>query len=274
MEVCVIKPNGIVLPLSDIVRVGVYEFEEYEIVENPTHKYVIVGHEHGEKPFETNRSIAPTGVKTVSDRSTLDSLLLLASKTPSTLTEDRNKLILLWCEKYGLPFCSIEASQHIGYLACPLHHFLNFLFFLQDAFWKAESMYEDFSVENGIDNITMLDKNPYKNRKWSEYFTKEKKESLISEFINKANFSLCFEYRNGRPTLYNYASNLISLTQYQFALILLSNNESVPRHCKCCGSMFFAHRKNQLYGPCCTRQKRYAAEKRRKEREEGLKKHG
>lgn len=269
---CIIKTNGIILPLSDVVSVGIYKFEEYEILKSAQHKDVIVGHEYGEKPFETKLPIKPTGTVTISDRGVFDSLMILASKALPVFRKDSDKQVLSWCKKYGLPFCSIEASQQVGYLACPLWEFYNFLFSLRDAFWKVESLYEDFSVEHGIDNVHFFTRNPY--REQDHYFTKERKQSLISEFINAADLGLCFEYRNGKPTFYNYAKSMISLTRYQFALILLSNSESVPRRCKCCGSMFFAHRKNQLYGPCCTRQKRYAAEKRKKEREEGLKKHG
>ena len=250
----------------------------------------IVGHAKGEKPFEkrktiidgkefwTSGPIEPTGTVTVSDRKIFDSLLILASKIIPAFPKESDKLILSWCKKYGLPFCSIEASQQVGYLACPLHQFRYFLVRLCDTFWKAESMCgedTDSLIEYGIDN-NFFDgpflSNPYKKRE--KYFTKERKESFISEFLNEANLRFRFEYRNGVPTFYNFAEDIVSLAKYQFALILLSNSERIPRRCKCCGSMFFAHRKNQLYGPCCSRQKRYAAEKRRKEREEGLKKHG
>lgn len=245
--------------MSDIVNVGVYRFEQYEIlgIEPRKKEGTIVGHQHGEKPFETNRLIKPTETNTISDREILDSLLILASKALPACGEKSNKLIKSWCAKYGLPACSIESSQKVGYLAFPLYRFYDFLFLLRDTFWKAESLYDGFS--------DMFDENPYKKNRW--YFTKEDKESLISEFINESDVRLCFEYRNGKPTFYNYAPDIFSLVRYQFALILLSNSESVPRRCKCCGSMFFAHRKNQLYGPCCTRQKRYAAEKRKKEKE-------
>lgn len=251
--------KAITLPLSDIVNVGVYRFEEYEILEvDPRQrKGTIVGHKHGEKPFETNRVIEPTEKCTVSDRALLDSLLILASKAIPIYGEKSNNLIRSWCVNYGLPACSIETSRQIGYLAFPLYRFYDFLFLLRETFLKAESMNDSFS--------DTVDENPYKRKKWR--FRKEEKESLISDFINESNLGLCFQYRNGTPTLYNYAPDIISLARYQFALMLLSNYESVPRRCKCCGSMFFAHRKNQLYGPCCTRQKRYAAEKRKKERE-------
>ncbi len=258
------KENGTILTLSDFVNIGVYRFKKYEIlgVDRSKRQGTIVGHDD-EKPFEVNRPIAPTEKCTVSDREILDSLLTLASKAIPICGEKSDKLIRSWCEKYGLPACSVEESRQVGYLAFPLYRFYDFLFLLRDTFWKAESIYsEDFPQKYDIDLFT---ENPYKKR--DAYFTKENKEDLISCFINETNMMLCFEYRNGKPTFYNYAPDIISLVRYQFALILLSNGESVPRRCKCCGSMFFAHRKNQLYGPCCSRQKRYAAEKRRKERE-------
>lgn len=267
MGVCIIKANGAIIALSDIVSVGVYKFEEYEITECDTRKY-IVGHGHNEKPFESNRAIKPTGVVTISERSILDSLLILASRVLLALPKKSDNLILSWCKTYGLPFCSIEASQQIGYIACPLTRFRDFLFLLRDTFWKVESMYEDFCTEH---DVNTFGKNPY--TKQSKHFTKGNKESLVSDFVNRADLRLCFEYRNDTPTFYNYAPNIVSLATYQFALTLVSNGESVPRRCKCCGSMFFASRKNKLYGPCCNRQKRYAAEKRRREREEGVK-HG
>lgn len=253
------KANGATLTLSDIVKVGFYKFDKYEILEVDPYqrKGTIVGHKHGEKPFEVNRVIEPTEKCTVSDRALLDSLLILASKAIPIYGEKSNNLIRSWCMKYGLPACSIETSQQIGYIAFPLYRFYDFLFLLRDTFWKAESMHDSLSDVFG--------ENPYKRGRW--YFMKEEKESLISDFINESDLGLCFAYRNGTPTLYNYAPDIISLVRYQFALILLSNCESVPRRCKCCGSMFFAHRKNQLYGPCCTRQKRYAAERRKRDRD-------
>ncbi len=258
------KANGNPLLLSDVVRVGVYRFEGYKILDNAQHKAVIVGYAHEQRAFEDNVPIKPTAVITVSDRLILDSLLILASKVFSVVKEKSDKLILKWCETYGLPFCSIEASQHTGYLACPIDKFRDFLFILRDTFWKCESLHEDILFEPGVGNSASFNRNPYKKYGQALTFTEGKKQALIAEFINTANFRLCFEYSDGKPTLYNYADDIISLIRYQLALILLSDGESIPRRCKCCGSMFFARRKNQLYGPCCTRQKRYAAEKRKK----------
>lgn len=254
------KSTGITLPLSDIVNVGVYRFDEYDTigVDHCEHKGFIVGHQRGEKPFGTRRWIEPTETDITSDRSILDSLLILASKALPIRGEKSDRLVRSWCVKYGLPACTVEASQQVGYLAFPLFQFYDFLFFLRDAFWKAESIHDGFSSN-------VFDENPYKRNSW--YFTRERKETLISEFINKADIRLHFEYKNGSPMFYNYAPDIISLVRYQFALTLLSDIERAPRRCKCCGSMFFAHRSNQLYGPCCTRQKRYAAERRRKEKE-------
>lgn len=263
------KANGSILTLSDIVRVGIYKFDEYKILENNRLKY-IVGHKHGEKPFEINRPIEPTEMGTISDRDILDSLMVLASNAPNS--KDSDGLFLTWCQRYGLPFCSSSASQKVGYLACPLTPFRDFLFLLRDAFWKAESLCEDFEIEHSIDNIYIVGDNPY--RKQGSHFSKEGKETLISDFVNGADLKFCFEYRNGTPTFYNYAADIMALVKYQFALVLLSNGESVPRRCKCCGSMFFANRKNKLYGPCCSRQKRYAAEKRKRAKEGGVEKRG
>lgn len=275
---CIIKANGSILTLSDIVSVGVYEFEKYEILGNTKDRnslrnnVFVVGHADGEKPFEANIPIEPTGTIVVSNRDIFDSLLILASEALPIVEKKSHDLILLWCKKYGLPFCSVDASKQNGYLAFPLYKFYDFLFSLRDTFLKVESMHEDFTVEHDID-ANFFDENPYKRQNsLSDYFTEEIKRSLIAEFINEANLSLRFEYRSEIPTFYNYAEDIISLVKYQFALILVSNSERVPRRCKCCGSMFFAHRKNQLYGPCCSRQKRYAAERRRREKE--LKKRG
>lgn len=286
------KANGAPLLLSDIVCVGVYKFDEYKIIEVGEDKSglhqncFLIGRSKGEQPFQVrktvidgaelwrSRSIKPTGTDTVSDREIFDSLLILSSKVLPAFPKESNKLILSWCKKFGLPFCSAEASQQVGYLACPLHQFRHFLICLRDTFWKVESLCgedTDSLIEYGIDS-NLFDglflRNPYQEQ--DEHFTKERKESLISEFLNEANLRLLFEYRNSTPTFYNYAEDIVSLAKYQFALILLSSGESVPRRCKCCGSMFFASRKNKLYGPCCNRQKRYAAEKRKKEKNTNL----
>lgn len=288
-EVGAIKKNGTILPLSDIVSVGVYKFDEYEILtvgkdKNGLHENrILVGHSRGQQPFEkrkeiidgmelcTTGPIEPTGTDIVSDRKIFDSLLVLASKVFPALPKKSEKLILSWCEEYGLPFCSGEASKQVGYLACPLHQFRYFLNRLRDTFWKVESMCDedtDSLIEYGVDN-SIFEENPYRRRDClSKYFTEDAKKSLITDFINEANLNLCFEYRDGVPTFYNYAEDIVSLAKYQFAIILMSSSERVPRHCKCCGSMFFAYRKNQLYCPYCNRQKYYAKQKRQREKEE------
>lgn len=274
----IIKKNGTILPLSDIVSVGVYNFSEYEILavgegrDDLQKKRLIVGHASGEKPFTnwTDVPIGPTGTITVSDRKIFDSLLVLSSKVFSAFPEESNELILSWCKKYGLPFCSSEASKQTGYLAFPIDYFRNtFLFLLRDTFWKVESMcYEDTDslLEYGIDR-NIFEENPYRKKgRLSNYFTENVKKSLISNFINEADLKFRFEYRNGVPTFYNYAEDIVSLAKYQFAIILMSSSERVPRHCKCCGSMFFAYRKNQLYCSNCNRQKYYAKQKRQREK--------
>lgn len=174
MGVCIIKANGAIIALSDIVSVNVYKFEAYKITESDTRKY-IVGHGRNEKPFGTNRAIEPTEVATISDRSILDSLLILASRALLALPKDSDNLILSWCKMHGLPFCSIEASQRVGYIACPLTQFRDFLFLLRDTFWKVESMYENFCAEHDVD---AFGKNPY--MKQSKHFTKGKKERIFS----------------------------------------------------------------------------------------------
>lgn len=272
----IIKKNGGILTLSDVVSVGVYEFEEYEILGNTEDRIscktnvFVAGHRSGVKPFEKNMPIESTGTIVVSDRSIFDSLLILASKALPIYGKKSHNLVLSWCEKYGIPFCSIEASQRVGYLAFPLYKFYDFLFRLRDTFWKVESMCcedTDSLIEYGVDS-NIFEENPYRRlNPLSNHFSEDVKKSLISEFVNKSDLSFRFEYRNGIPTFYNYADDIVSLAKYQFAMILLSSSERAPRRCKCCGSMFFAYRKNQLYGPCCSRQKYYAKEKRRKEKE-------
>lgn len=74
---------------------------------------------------------------------------------------------------------------------------------------KYPLMYENFCTEHDVD---AFGKNPY--MKQSKHFTKGKKESLVSDFINGADLRLCFEYRNGTPTFYNYAPNIVFLATY------------------------------------------------------------
>lgn len=253
---------------ADPVTVGQYRFDEYkwqsDVLRGATlwDRDVIVGINRGATMSGERLAIAPTDEVTVDSREVLDSLLVLASQAiPFTEKKSKN-LLLRWCNRFGLPFCSIDASQKVGNLACSVRDFALFLFLLRDTFWKIESL------QNGISQGPDLDfgRNPY--FRIDGRFSTEEREKLISEFINDANIKLKVQYSNGEPMIYTNAGNLIDLAKYQLALLLFSRDKSTPKRCKCCNSMFLSQRKNQLYCRDCSPQKNYSKKRRQQGMEE------
>lgn len=265
------KKNGELTLVSDIVKVGTYKFGAYKVISNvlnstlaPWMGDVIVGKEtEHQLPFSRDCAISPTDHTIVTDRNILNSLLSLSKQVLPFNDRQSKKHIIRWCDKYGLPFCDIQSTQITGYFSFPLVKFIDFLFELRDTFWKIESLYGgDDRIKS--DACLIYGDNPYMKNP-TDFISKEDRQRLISDFVNASNIKLELHYSGDVPKFCNSCADLVSLSRYQIAILLLSGSGCAPRRCKCCGSMFFASRKNQLYGSCCSRQKAFNAKKRKKE---------
>lgn len=252
MNMIVSSASGKLAVRSDRVETDIWKYKKYTLVMDASNN--MAWHIDGSyiKGIDTDRvAIVPTETAVFDNRELLDSLIALSSDIVDY--SKREKKILKWLEKYGLPFVDVEASQAEHAFVCPLGPFMEFLWELRDVILKIEAINNTGISISGKPNTNL---NPYINGNlvWQESSI----EDLICEWLNDASISIKTKFENHEPTLFLASNSVLDTGKYQLALLLLSNEGISPRRCACCNSHFIPRRENQKYCSFCSPQKRYA----------------
>ena len=267
MNLIVSSASGKLAVKSDKVETSIWKYEKYMLVLDNSNNMAWHSKSSYIKGIDSDRvAIVPTETAILDNRELLDSLIALSSDVIDY--HKREKKILKWFEKYGLPFVDVEASQAEHAFVCPLGTFMEFLWELRDVILKIEAINSAGITISGKSNANHNPYIPYINGNgiWQE----NRIEQLISEWLNEASISIKTKFENHEPTLFLASSSVLDTAKYQLALLLLCNEGISPRRCACCNSYFIPNRENQKYCSFCSPQKRYAQRKRalkKKERE-------
>lgn len=256
MNLIVSSASGKLAVRSDKVETDIWKYKKYTLVMDTSNNMAWHINRSYIKGIDTDRvAIAPTETAVFDNRELLDSLIALSSDIVDY--SKREKKILKWLEKYGLPFVDVEASIAEHAFVCPLGTFMRFLWELRDVILKIEAINSTGITISGKPNAN---RNPYING--SGIWQESRIEQLISEWLNDASISIKTKFENHEPTLFLASSSVLDTAKYQLALLLLCNEGISPRRCACCNSYFIPSRENQKYCSFCSPQKRYAQRKR------------
>lgn len=256
MNLIVSSASGKLAVRSDRVETDIWKYKKYTLALDTSNGMAWHTNSSYIKGIDIDRvEIAPTGTAILDNRELLDSLIALSSAVVDY--RKREKEILKWLEKYGLPFVDAEASQTTHAFVCPLGTFMEFLWELRDVILKIEAINNTGISISGKPNTN---RNPYINGNliWQE----SRIEQLISEWLNDASISIKIKFENHEPKLFLASGSVLDTAKYQLALLLLCNEGISPRRCACCNSYFIPSRENQKYCSFCSPQKHYAQRKR------------
>lgn len=254
MDTTVVSKYGKLPVKSDVVEVGLWKMTEYHIELDASAMgwNSKVSYIEGINPGHT--ALEPTEIVIFDSNELINSLIALSNDVVSY--RKREKKLIEWMKKYGLPLVDIDTSQKKRTFICPLWKFMNFLFELRDVILKIEAINSgNASVTGNSGQIS----NPYMG---SKSWTDERIENLIADWINDAVIYAKIGFENHSPYLALATDSVLSAAKYQLALLLLCNEGITPRRCMCCNSYFIPDRENKKYCPYCTPQKFYAKKKR------------
>lgn len=259
MNLIVSSASGKLAVRSDNVETDIWKYKQYVLALDTSNGMAWLTNSSYIKGIDAGRvEIAPTETAVLDNRELLDSLIALSSAVVDY--RKREKEILKWLEKYGLPFVDVEASQAAHAFVCPLGTFMEFLFELRDVILKIGAINSAGITISGKPNANHNPYTPYVNGGgiWQE----SRIEQLISEWLNDASISIKTKFENHEPKIFLASGSVLDTAKYQLALLLLCNEGISPRRCACCNSYFIPSRENQKYCSFCSPQKRYAQRKR------------
>lgn len=235
------------------------------------------------KPIRNLVSNKPN--KIVNDNKILESLLTLSDNIFKK-GKQKDKCLIAWCNKNGLPILcdidnmgfsnNIDIIDTLGYPGFNIDYFLNILLELYSIYLLSKLNNDDTLV---LDELTKGLKIGFTNELSTTYDNKgtpikkhdtkaiihdnfiigiENKKEQIERLLNSINLSYHYEIDNNNVlNATTTTNNLISLSIYQLALFLLSNDNGITKKCECCYSTFIASRNNQKYCINCNPKKAY-----------------
>lgn len=262
--------SGNIAVLSDNVSITPIKFESYKTITENNRVFVIGCNKVEE--YQIHEVIGLKESKRVyyTTREILDCLLNLAYKILQSEDEKKKiRLVIKWCEKYGMPMQKTKGVD-VGYslntdcIYFDVGCFVSELTMLYSLFSYAGDLFGT-NIGSNFNEVRIerwyLDKD--NNRK---KFTDDHKKAELC-FDAQSTCSYYLEFVNGEPKMQAYFEDYIEMAKYQLLLLIASPDGYGIKRCKCCGSLFACERANRLYCNYCNPKKFYAKRKREEKKE-------